>query len=177
MICTVAHLRSRSLNIVSLSDMTEGSYCSWDLYTTGQLVCNKKENQFSLNGNGIMSSFLERQFYRSTLYLFNVIKISISFPTSILIIFHSVTFCLLTTTCLLVLCLLCFFKDIADQAYKTTRGRPRPLPFSTMVADTCFSILLHLIFLIQVISNSMFSIVLQNCKNCLNPYSALCIGP
>ena len=28
----------------------------------------KKENQFSLNGNGIMSSFLGRQFYRSTLY-------------------------------------------------------------------------------------------------------------
>ena len=33
-----AHLRSRSLNIVSLSDMIEGSYRSWDLYTTGQLV-------------------------------------------------------------------------------------------------------------------------------------------
>ena len=33
-----AHLRSRSLKIVSLSDMIEGSYCSWDLYTTGQLV-------------------------------------------------------------------------------------------------------------------------------------------
>ena len=28
----------------------------------------KKENHFSLNGNGIMSSFLGRQFYRSTLY-------------------------------------------------------------------------------------------------------------
>ena len=36
--CTMAHLRSRSLNIVSLSDMIEGSYRSWDLYTTGQLV-------------------------------------------------------------------------------------------------------------------------------------------
>ena len=36
--CTVAHLRSRSLNIVSLSDMIEGFYGSWDLYTTGQLV-------------------------------------------------------------------------------------------------------------------------------------------
>ena len=35
--CTAAHLRSRSLNIVSLSDMIEGSYRSWDLYTTGQL--------------------------------------------------------------------------------------------------------------------------------------------
>ena len=29
----------------------------------------KKENWFSLNGNGIMSSFLRRQFYRSTLYI------------------------------------------------------------------------------------------------------------
>ena len=36
--CTAAHLRSRSLNIVSLSDMIEGFYRSWDLYTTGQLV-------------------------------------------------------------------------------------------------------------------------------------------
>ena len=35
---TAAHLRSRSLNIVSLSDMIGGSYRSWDLYTTGQLV-------------------------------------------------------------------------------------------------------------------------------------------
>ena len=54
MSCTAAHLRSRSLNIVSLSDMIECSYRSWDLYTTG---------------NGIMSSFLGRQFYRSTLYM------------------------------------------------------------------------------------------------------------
>ena len=38
MSCTEVHLRSRSLNIVSLSDMIEGSYRSWDLYTTGQLV-------------------------------------------------------------------------------------------------------------------------------------------
>ena len=29
----------------------------------------KKENRFSLNGNGIMSSFLGRQFYRSTQYI------------------------------------------------------------------------------------------------------------
>ena len=35
--CTAMHLRSHSLNIVSLSDMIEGSYRSWDLYTTGQL--------------------------------------------------------------------------------------------------------------------------------------------
>ena len=32
------HLRSRSLNIVSLSDMIEGFYRSWDLYTTVKLV-------------------------------------------------------------------------------------------------------------------------------------------
>ena len=36
--CRAAHLWSRSLNIVSLSDMIEGTYPSWDLYTTGQLV-------------------------------------------------------------------------------------------------------------------------------------------
>ena len=48
----------------------EGSYRSWDLYTTGQLVDGlqqKKENRFSLNGNGIISSFQGRQFYCSTL--------------------------------------------------------------------------------------------------------------
>ena len=38
MCCTAAHLRSRSLKIVSLLDMIEGFYRSWDLYTTGQLV-------------------------------------------------------------------------------------------------------------------------------------------
>ena len=77
---TAAHLRSRSLNIVSLSGMIEGSYRSWDLYTTGQLVDGlqkkkkkkkeRKENQFSLNENGIMSSFLGRQFYRSTQFIY-----------------------------------------------------------------------------------------------------------
>ena len=39
----------------------EGYKRSWDLYTTGQLVDGqqeKKESRFSLNGNGIMSSFL-----------------------------------------------------------------------------------------------------------------------
>ena len=33
--CTAVHLRSRSLNIVSLSYMIEGSYRFWNLYTTG----------------------------------------------------------------------------------------------------------------------------------------------
>ena len=47
---TAEHLRSRSLNIVSLSDMIEGSYRSWDdLYTTGQLVdgLQQKKKRFS----------------------------------------------------------------------------------------------------------------------------------
>ena len=35
---TATHLQSHSLNIVSLPDMIEGSYHSWNLYTTGQLV-------------------------------------------------------------------------------------------------------------------------------------------
>ena len=40
------------------------------------MVSNKKKNRFSFNGNGIMSSFLGRQFYRSTLYkyIFNIYK-------------------------------------------------------------------------------------------------------
>ena len=71
MSCTAANLRSLSLNIVSLSDMIEGAYRSRDSFTTDKLVDGlqqkKKENRFSLNGNGIMSSFLGRKFYRSTL--------------------------------------------------------------------------------------------------------------
>ncbi len=62
MSCTAAHLRSHSLNIVSLSDMIEGSYRSWDLYTTGQLVDGlqqkKKKNKFELKGNDLMPLFL-----------------------------------------------------------------------------------------------------------------------
>ena len=78
--CTAAHLRSCLLNIVSLSDMIEGSYHSWDLYKTGQLVDDlqqKKENRFSLNRNGIISSFLGRQFYHSTQYIYIYIYIYI----------------------------------------------------------------------------------------------------
>ena len=37
-------------------------------WLTSRWSATKKENQFSLNGNGIMSSFLGWQFYRSTLY-------------------------------------------------------------------------------------------------------------
>ena len=37
-------------------------------WPTSGWSATKKENRFSLNGNGIMSSFLGRQFYRSTLY-------------------------------------------------------------------------------------------------------------
>ena len=36
---------------------------------TSRWSATKKENRFSFRGNGIMSSFLGRQFYRSTLYL------------------------------------------------------------------------------------------------------------
>ena len=36
-------------------------------WRTSRWSATKKENRFSLNGNGIMSSFLGRQFYRSTL--------------------------------------------------------------------------------------------------------------
>ena len=48
----------------------KGSYRSWDLDTTDQLVDGlqqKKENRFSLDG--IVSSFLGRQLYRSILYV------------------------------------------------------------------------------------------------------------
>ena len=37
-------------------------------WPTSRWSVTKKENQFSLNGNGIMSSFLGRQFHRSTPY-------------------------------------------------------------------------------------------------------------
>ena len=37
-------------------------------WPTSRWSATKKENRFSLNGNGIMSSFLRRQLYRSTLY-------------------------------------------------------------------------------------------------------------
>ena len=39
-------------------------------WPTSRWSAIKKENRFSLNGNGFMSSFLGRQFYRSSLYLF-----------------------------------------------------------------------------------------------------------
>ena len=38
-------------------------------WPTSRWSATKKENRFSFNGNGIMSSFLGRQFYRSTLYV------------------------------------------------------------------------------------------------------------
>ena len=42
-------------------------------WPTSRWSATKKENRFSLNGNGIMSSFLWRQFYRSTLYLIGIL--------------------------------------------------------------------------------------------------------
>ena len=57
------------LNIVSLSDMIEGSYHSWDLYTTGQLEDGLRQKK-----TGIMSSFLGWQFYCSTLYYYQTLQ-------------------------------------------------------------------------------------------------------
>ena len=64
--CTAAHLRSRSWNIVSHSDNRRLLLHNW--LTSRWSATTKKKNRFSLNENGIMSSFLGRQFYRSTLY-------------------------------------------------------------------------------------------------------------
>ena len=44
-------------------------------WPTSRRSATKKENRFSLNGNGIMSSFLGWQFYRSTLYIYIYIYI------------------------------------------------------------------------------------------------------
>ena len=38
-------------------------------WPTSRWSATERENRFSLNGNGIMSSFLGRQFYRSSLYI------------------------------------------------------------------------------------------------------------
>ena len=45
-------------------------------WPTRRWSASKKENRFSLNRNGIMPSFLGRQFYRSTLYIYIQPKIS-----------------------------------------------------------------------------------------------------
>ena len=44
-------------------------------WPTSRWYATKKENRFSLNGNGIMSSILGRQFYRSTLYSYPILII------------------------------------------------------------------------------------------------------
>ena len=46
-------------------------------WPTSRWSATKKENRFSLNGNRIMSSFLGRQFYRSTPYIYIYIYIYI----------------------------------------------------------------------------------------------------
>ena len=46
-------------------------------WPTSRWSATKKENRFSLNGNGIMSSFLGRQFDRSTLNIYIYIYIYI----------------------------------------------------------------------------------------------------
>ncbi len=55
-------------------------------WPTCRSCATKKENWFSLNGNGIMSSFLGRKFYRSTLY--NIMKY-ICFLTIIPLVYAS----------------------------------------------------------------------------------------
>lgn len=45
-----------------------------------------------------------------------------------------------------------FFQDIADAAYKYSRGRPQLLPsISKMIADMLFSMVIQALFLVQVI--------------------------
>ena len=66
----MAHLQSRSLNIVSLSDMIEGSYRSWDLYTTGKLEDGLQQKRKSI--------FIKRKwnnvvFSRVTILLFHAV--------------------------------------------------------------------------------------------------------
>ena len=51
-----------------------------------------KADEGVTNGSGLLSSHPRR-----VLYFVNAIKISISFPTSILVISHLVTFCSVTT--------------------------------------------------------------------------------
>ena len=63
------HLRSRSLNIISLSDRLLSLLGFVHKWPTSRWSATKKGNRFLLNGNGIMSSFRGRQFYYFTLYV------------------------------------------------------------------------------------------------------------
>ena len=51
-------------------------------WPTSSWSATKKENRFSLNGNGIMLSFLGRQFYRYTLYVDTWVGVHISMVMS-----------------------------------------------------------------------------------------------
>ena len=77
-----AYLRSRSLNIVSLSDMIEGSYRSWDLYTTGQLVDGLQQKKKKKEKKRRKPVFIKRKwshvvFSRATISSFHSVYFNI----------------------------------------------------------------------------------------------------
>jgi hypothetical protein len=56
------------------------------------------------------------------------------------------------------------FQDIADSAYRYSRGRPQLLSsVSKLIADTLFSVLVQALFLVQV----------RNCTNTCRSHSVL----
>ena len=57
-------------------------------WLTSRWSATKKENRFSLNENGIMSFFLGRQFYRSTLYIYIYIYIYIYMCVCVCVCVH-----------------------------------------------------------------------------------------
>lgn len=61
-----------------------------------------------------------------------------------------------------------WFQDIADSAYRYSRGRPQLLPgFSKLIADTLFSVLIQALFLVQSTLVSMLPIVFLGDVLCL----------
>ena len=77
---TAAHFRSRSLNIVSLSDMIEGSYRSWDLYTTGQLLDGLQKNKrklVSIKWNHVVFSSVRILWFHPVTWYNNIVTIDL----------------------------------------------------------------------------------------------------